>query len=91
MPGDATRQVKLLYFAWLREKVGHAEEEVELPARVDTIAALVDWLRERGPGYIDAFERPQVVRAAVDKVHVKSSASISAAREIAFFPPVTGG
>ena len=87
---DAKR-LKLLYFAWVREKVGREAEEVTLPAGIATVGDLVAWLKSRGPEYDSAFARPEVVRAAVDKVHVKPSAAIGAAREIAFFPPVTGG
>jgi molybdopterin synthase sulfur carrier subunit len=83
--------VKLLYFAWVREKVGLAEEVVDLPAGLETVAELVAWLRRRGPEYEAAFSRPGVVRAAVDKRHVQPSAAIAGAREIALFPPVTGG
>ena len=83
--------VKILYFAWVREKTGKAEEIVDLPANVGTVAHLVAWLRQRGPEYEAAFARPSVVRAAIDQVHVKSATSIAGAREIAFFPPVTGG
>ncbi len=85
------RNVRLLYFAWLREKVGTASEEVELPASIATVADLIDWLEQRGPQYGEAFARREVVRAALDKVHVKPSAALGEAREIAFFPPVTGG
>lgn len=91
MGADAKRRVRLLYFAWVREKVGCAAEDVELPGSVATVADLVRWLKQRGPQYGEAFARPQVVRAALDKVHVKPSATLGAAREIAFFPPVTGG
>jgi molybdopterin synthase sulfur carrier subunit len=91
MSSVATRRVRLLYFAWVREKIGCPEESVDLPGNVATVADLVDWLKERGPQYGDAFSRPQVVRAALDRVHVKPSAQLGAAREIAFFPPVTGG
>lgn len=91
MSADATRRVRLLYFAWVREKIGLATEDVDLPPDVATVEALVAWLKQRGEGYDEAFARPQVVRAALDKVHVKPSAPIGAAREIAFFPPVTGG
>jgi molybdopterin synthase sulfur carrier subunit len=84
-------KVQLRYFAWLREKVGIESEDVELPADVETVADLVGWLKQRGPQYGEAFARPQVVRAALDKVHVKPSATLGTAREIAFFPPVTGG
>jgi molybdopterin synthase sulfur carrier subunit len=87
----ATRSVRLVYFAWVREKVGCGGEDVELPAGVTTVAELVDWLKERGPQYADAFARPQVIRTALDKVHVKPSTALGGAREIAFFPPVTGG
>jgi molybdopterin synthase sulfur carrier subunit len=83
--------VKLLYFAWVREKVGRSAEDVNLPASAKTIADVVAWLKTRGPEYEAAFARASVVRAAVDKVHVKPGAPISNAREIAFFPPVTGG
>jgi len=91
MSADATRRVRLLYFAWVREKIGRATEDVDLPPDVATVEALVAWLKQRGDGYDEAFAKPQVVRAALDKVHVKPSAALGAAREIAFFPPVTGG
>lgn len=83
--------VKIVYFAWVRERIGKAEETVELPSGVATIADLVGWLRARGPEYANAFAKPEVVRAAIDQAHVKPAASIAGAREIAFFPPVTGG
>ncbi len=91
MGQDAPLRVRLLYFAWVREKVGLSSEEVELPQGVSTVEALVAWLKQRGPQYADAFARPQVVRTALDKVHVKPTAALGTAREIAFFPPVTGG
>jgi molybdopterin synthase sulfur carrier subunit len=84
-------RVRILYFAWVREKTGKAEEVVELPDGIETVAALVDWLRERGPQFADAFQRPEVIRAAVNRNHVGAQASLAGAREIAFFPPVTGG
>jgi molybdopterin synthase sulfur carrier subunit len=83
--------VKLLYFAWVREKVGKAEEFVDLPPHAATVADVLAWLKERGPEYAEAFARPGVVRAAIDKRHVQPSAAIAGAREIALFPPVTGG
>ena len=83
--------VSLLYFAWVREKIGRASETVDLPASVATVADLVEWLRARGPEYMEAFANPEVVRAAIDQSHVKPSARIAGAQEIAFFPPVTGG
>lgn len=83
--------VKLLYFAWVREKVGRAEETVELPPHLETVSDLIAWVKTRGPEYAAAFERHDVIRAALDQRHVRPSASIRGAREIAFFPPVTGG
>jgi sulfur-carrier protein len=83
--------VKLLYFAWVRERIGKAEEEVEPPAGVATVGDLVAWLTGRGEGYAYAFENPRVIRAAIDKSHVRPDAAIAGAREIAFFPPMTGG
>lgn len=83
--------VKILYFAWVREKTGKAEEIVDLPAGVGTVAELVAWLKGRGPEYAEAFDRADVIRAAIDRMHVKPAASLAGAREIAFFPPVTGG
>jgi len=91
MSEDRTRRVKLLYFAWVREKVGSGSEEIELPPELDTVSDLIGWLRARGPQFEQAFARPQAIRAALDKVHVKPAARIAGAREIAFFPPVTGG
>jgi len=83
--------VKLLYFAWLREKIGKAEEILDLPAGIVSVADLVAWLNERGPEYAEALARPGVVRAAIDRKHVQPTAPIAGAREIALFPPVTGG
>jgi sulfur-carrier protein len=83
--------VKILYFAWVREKVGKSQEAVDLPADVKTVDELVAWLTRRGPEYAEAFARPGVVRAAIDQMHVQPTASIVGAREVAFFPPVTGG
>lgn len=83
--------VTLRYFAWVRERVGLADERVVLPATVTDIAGLMAWLSTRGPEYAHAFERADVIRAAIDQMHVKASAPIAGAAEIAFFPPVTGG
>ncbi len=83
--------VKLLYFAWVRERVGKTEEVVELPAGVRTVRDLVGWLSGRGEEYAHAFENPKVVRAAIDRAHARPEAAVAGAREIAFFPPMTGG
>lgn len=83
--------MKLVYFAWVRERIGRPDEEVALPSDIATVADLIGWLRGRGEEYAHAFEDPGVVRAAIDRTHAKSDASIAGAREIAFFPPMTGG
>lgn len=89
--GEATRTVTLRYFAWVREKMGRAEERVDLPAHVHTVAELVGWLKQRGPEYGEAFAKEHVIRVALDQRHVKPTVPIAGAREVAFFPPVTGG
>ena len=83
--------MKILYFAWIRERIGKAEEEIELPSSVSTVSDLVQFLSKRGEEYAYAFENAKVVRAAIDKTHVKPDTSIKGAREIALFPPMTGG
>ena len=83
--------MKALYFAWVRERVGRAEEELDPPPTVMTVGDLVAWLSGRGEGYALAFEKPAVVRAALDRVHAKSDARIAGVKEVAFFPPMTGG
>ena len=83
--------MKLVYFAWVRERIGLSDEVVDPPAGIETVADLVGWLRGRGEGYAHAFERPEVIRTAIDRLHVRPGASLGGAREIAFFPPMTGG
>jgi molybdopterin synthase sulfur carrier subunit len=83
--------VKVRYFAWVRERVGKPEEEIELPAGIATVGELMDWLAKRGEEYAHAFDNPKVIRAAIDRSHVRPEARIDGAREIAFFPPMTGG
>ena len=83
--------MKVLYFAWVRERIGKTEEVVEPPAAVRTVGDLVAWLSKRGDEYAYAFENPKVIRAAIDRTHVKSDAALGDAGEIAFFPPMTGG
>ncbi|HET9714998.1 MAG TPA: molybdopterin converting factor subunit 1 [Pseudolabrys sp.] len=83
--------MKLRYFAWVRERIGKPEEVVEPPSTVSTIADLIAWLSSRGEEYAYAFENRSVIRAAVDKTHVRAEAPIKGASEIAFFPPMTGG
>jgi molybdopterin synthase sulfur carrier subunit len=80
-----------MYFAWVRERIGKAEETIEPPATVSTIGDLISWLSSRGEEYAHAFETPKVIRAAIDQTHVRPDTAIAGAREIAFFPPMTGG
>jgi sulfur-carrier protein len=83
--------MKVKYFAWVRERVGKAEEIVEPPPNVRTVGELIAWLSRRDDAYAHAFEVPKVIRAAIDHTHVKPDAMIAGAHEIAFFPPMTGG
>jgi sulfur-carrier protein len=83
--------MKLKYFAWVRERIGKAEETVEPPSGVKTVEELIVWLAARGETYAHAFETPRVIRTAIDHAHVRPDAAIQGAREIAFFPPMTGG
>jgi len=83
--------LRLVYFAWVRERIGLTDETVTPPAGTATIADLVRWLKTRGEGYELAFENESIVRAAIDQTHAKPATSIAGAREIAFFPPMTGG
>jgi molybdopterin synthase sulfur carrier subunit len=83
--------MKIVYFAWLRERLDKTEEDLDVPASVQTIEELMAWLKTRGEEYELAFDNPKVIRAAIDKTHVRPDASIAGAGEIAFFPPMTGG
>jgi sulfur-carrier protein len=90
-PAGQTKKIKLRYFAWVRERVGKAEEEIEAPAGIATIGELMTWLAGQDENYAYAFENPKVIRAAIDRNHVRAEARIEGAGEIAFFPPMTGG
>jgi sulfur-carrier protein len=79
------------YFAWVRERVGRAEEEIEAPHGVATVAELIGWLAGRDEGYAAAFANPEAIRVALDREHVEHDAPLTGAREVAFFPPMTGG
>jgi sulfur-carrier protein len=83
--------MKALYFAWVRERIGLAEEEIAPPPGVATIAELIDWLCARGNGYEAAFANKRAIRTALDRTHARHDAALGEAREIAFFPPMTGG
>ncbi len=81
----------VLYFAWVRQKIGTGEEHVTLPAHVTTVAELIEFLRLRGGGYAEAFGNPARLHSAVNQEHASFEKSIGDTDEIAFFPPVTGG
>jgi molybdopterin synthase sulfur carrier subunit len=83
--------LKIVYFAWVRERIGKTDEEIDAPPGISTVRELMDWLSGRGEEYAYAFENPKVIRAALDRVHVRPDAALGAAREVAFFPPMTGG
>ncbi|MGN6376663.1 MAG: molybdopterin converting factor subunit 1 [Sphingomonas sp.] len=83
--------IELLYFAWVREAVGTGQETVSPPDDVTTVAALIDWLAARSDGHASAFADRTRLRAAIDQEFVPLGAPIAGAREVAIFPPVTGG
>ena len=83
--------IDLLYFAWVREGIGLGQERVAPPDDVADVAGLIDWLAMRGGGYAEALGDKTRLRAAVDQLFVPLDTSIAGAREIALFPPVTGG
>jgi len=84
-------RLEMLYFAWVRERMGRSQEVDEAPAAVTTVAALVDWLAARDEVSAEALADRGRLRAAVDQAFVTMDATILGAREVALFPPVTGG
>ena len=83
--------MRMLYFAWVREQIGFGEEEVAPPVEVATVGALVEWLAARDDGHAAAFAERGRLRAAVDGVFTGFDAPVAGVREVAIFPPVTGG
>ncbi|MBL8629993.1 MAG: molybdopterin converting factor subunit 1 [Rhodospirillaceae bacterium] len=83
--------MNILYFAWVREKIGRGDETVTPPATVETVAQLIDWLAGQSPKHSEAFKNRAQIRVAVDQTHSAHAAKIAGAKEVAFFPPVTGG
>ena len=83
--------MKLIYFAWVRERIGRAEEELAPPPEVKTVRDLLVWLKQRGPEYEAALQHPEVIRVAINQEHAGHKESIAGAREIGLFPPMTGG
>ena len=83
--------LKVRYFAWVRERIGHAEDELDVPPQVASVGDLMGWLAGLDEGYAAAFAEPGIIRAALDHDHVGHDAALGSAREVAFFPPMTGG
>ena len=83
--------MKLRYFAWVRERIGKAEEDVELPAGIVSVSDLLGWLQTRGEEYAFALQFPNAIRVAIDQEHADHGEPIGNASEIALFPPMTGG
>ncbi len=83
--------MKLRYFAWVRERIGRAEEELDIPADVATTTDLLAWLKTRGEEYEWALEKAEFIRVAVDQIHAAPGTAIAGAKEVALFPPMTGG
>ena len=83
--------MKLVYFAWIRERIGKEEEHIDLPDEVKTVQDLLVWQQQRGEEYEAAFDDLETVRVALDQFHAEADDEIGAAEEVAFFPPMTGG
>lgn len=83
--------MKLVYFAWVRERIGKDAETISLPGEVNTVAQLLQWLKGRGENYAAALEFPEVIRVAVNQEHVEHDTKLPDDGEIALFPPMTGG
>lgn len=83
--------MKLVYFAWVRERIGLPEETVDLPADVKTVADLLAWLKTRGENYETALERSEVIRVAINQEHAEHTTPLPQSGEVALFPPMTGG
>ena len=83
--------MRFVYFAWVRERIGKGSEELELPGDVKTVGDLIAHLATLGEEYEAAFQVPGVIRAAIDEEHADHGEAIGSAREIALFPPMTGG
>ncbi|MFY0615049.1 MAG: molybdopterin converting factor subunit 1 [Hyphomicrobiaceae bacterium] len=81
----------LVYFAWVRERIGRGSETRDIPNGIASAGDLIAWLAAQGEEYAHAFEKPDAIRVAIDQVHAGHDQAIAGAKEIAFFPPVTGG
>jgi len=82
---------KILYFSWIRERVGVGEEVVDLPAGLGTVADFLAWLKSRGEEFEAVMEHPEIIRVAINQEHTNHDEPLGAPKEIALFPPMTGG
>jgi molybdopterin synthase sulfur carrier subunit len=85
------RDVHLVYFAWVRERIGLSDERLNLPDSVRTAGEMIVWLSGRGDNYTYALDSPSTIRVAVDQLHIEHDEPLGSVREIALFPPMTGG
>lgn len=83
--------ITILYFAWVREKIGIDSESLTPPASIETIADLLDWLSTRSPAHADALQDRTQIRTALDQNFAPPETPLGTAQEVAIFPPVTGG
>ncbi len=83
--------MKILYFSWIRERLGIGEETIDLPENVKTVDDFLGWLKTRGEEFEAVLEYPEVIRVAINQEHTEHEEAIGDAREIALFPPMTGG
>lgn len=83
--------MKILYFAWLRQRIGTGEEDVAVPAEVTDVAGLIDWLKTRGDGFQEALADVSAIRIAINQEFATLDSKVEPGDEVALFPPMTGG
>ena len=83
--------MKVLYFAWLRQRTGIGEEDIDPPAEVTDVAGLIDWLKARGPGHAEALQDVSAIRVAINQEFAELDSPVAPGDEVALFPPMTGG
>ena len=84
-------EISILYFSWIKDRVKKSEEKIIIPNNIKSVKELITWLKNKDPSYADAFKNLKQIRVALDQCHVDLSSLIGESKEIAFFPPVTGG
>lgn len=83
--------MKVLYFAWLRERLNRGEEDISPPESVTDVSALIDWMAEKDEAFSLAFEKRKLIKVALDSEIVDHKTPLGSAGTVAFFPPMTGG